>query len=360
MLTSASPGAIDAVITWVDGDDAAHRARLDTVLRQLGRPPAAAAATRFRSVGEIDFCVASLLRFAPFLRRIHIVTDAQVPPLLQSGAHLPGLPRDKLVLVDHREVFAGFEAHLPTFNSLSIESVLHRVPGLAEHYVYLNDDFMLLRRVQPEDWFVQGQPVLRGQWRRQPQHGLGRRLRRALSLLTGQDPTPNRAGYRDMQAAAARVAGLHDRYFHAGHHPHPQRRSTLARHFEQHPEQLLDNLRHRLRDPRQFLTPSLADHLELQAGTALTSERSRLAYLKPASTRLAVLQHELAATGSDADKLFLCIQSLDEASPEAQRLMLDWLAQVIAPNAIVTAPAGLPADEANAAPAASAQSFAKS
>ena len=333
MLTSGPPGAIDAVITWVDGDDAAHRSQLEATLQQLGRKPAAAAAaTRFRSVGEIDYCIASLLRFAPFLRRVFIVTDAQVPPLLQAHSRWPDLPRDKLVQVDHREIFRGFEAHLPTFNSLSIESVLHRIPGLAEHYVYLNDDFMLLRPVVVEDWFIDGQPVLRGHWRTQPQHGLGRRLRRWLSLATGQDPTPNRAGYRDVQAAAARLAGLHDRYYHSGHHPHPQRRSTLDRHFEQHPDQLLNNLRHRLRDPRQFLTPSLADHLELQAGTAHTTEHSRLAYLKPASTALPSLKQQLAATAQDPHKLFLCIQSLDEASPEAQQLVLNWLEEVIAPT----------------------------
>ena len=351
MLTSGPPGAIDAVITWVDGDDAVHRAKLDATLAQLGRQPtAAAAATRFRSVGEIDYCIASLLRFAPFLRRIFIVTDAQLPPLLQPGSRWPGLPRDKLVQVDHRQVFKGFEAHLPTFNSLSIESVLHRIPDLAEHYVYLNDDFMLLRPVTPEDWFIGGQPVLRGHWRTQPQHGLGRRLRRWLSLATGQDPTPNRAGYRDVQAIAARLAGFEARYFHSGHHPHPQRRSTLARHFEQHPEQLLGNLHHRLRDVRQFLTPSLADHLELQAGTAHTSEHARLAYLKPASTALPAMRQELQATAQNADKLFLCIQSLDEAPPEAQRLMLDWLEQVIAP----------PASAAPEATGHPSQSFAKS
>ncbi|CAN0475449.1 unnamed protein product, partial [Phaeothamnion confervicola] len=200
MLTSGIPGEIDAVITWVDGDDAAHRAKLDHHLKQVGHAPAAAAATRFRSVGEIDYCVASLLRFAPFLRRIFIVTDAQVPPVVARSTGWPEALRGKLAVVDHREVFAGFEDSLPTFNSLSIESVLHRVPGLAEHYIYLNDDFLLLRPVAPEDWFSGGEPVLRGHWRPQPQHGLGRRARRWLSLLTGQDPTPNRAGYRDVQA----------------------------------------------------------------------------------------------------------------------------------------------------------------
>ena len=54
-------------------------------------------------------------------------------------------------MVPHSEIFRPDlkrKGALPTFNSCAIESQLHRIPGLAECYLYLNDDFFLLRPLQ--------------------------------------------------------------------------------------------------------------------------------------------------------------------------------------------------------------------
>jgi hypothetical protein len=134
---------IDAVVSWVDGDDPAHRAQLNRLL-SLGGTPSAARPTRFRSVGEIDYCITSLLKFAPFLRRVPVITDAQTPPIVERSRAWPQPLRDKLVLVDHRQVFGDLEDCLPTFNSLVIESVMFRALGLAEQFVYEADE--MLRR----------------------------------------------------------------------------------------------------------------------------------------------------------------------------------------------------------------------
>ncbi|WP_026069222.1 Stealth CR1 domain-containing protein [Legionella tunisiensis] len=140
MLT-AEP--IDAVITWVDGQDPHHAEKLANYLAMAGfnRIPTAAAQTRFNESGEVDYCVLSLLRFAPWIRTIFIVTDAQTPNIVK---HLRNSPfSDKIRLIDHQEIFGEFGDSLPTFNSLSIESVLWRIPGLADNFLYLNDDFLL-------------------------------------------------------------------------------------------------------------------------------------------------------------------------------------------------------------------------
>jgi hypothetical protein len=42
---------------------------------------------------------------------------------------------------------------LPTFNSHAIETSLHHIPGLAEHWLYFNDDFFLGRPLRPEALF---------------------------------------------------------------------------------------------------------------------------------------------------------------------------------------------------------------
>jgi len=57
---------IDAVITWVDGGDPAHKERLGSYLETLnGVRPADASSTRFHDAGEIDYCVASLFALPP-------------------------------------------------------------------------------------------------------------------------------------------------------------------------------------------------------------------------------------------------------------------------------------------------------
>jgi hypothetical protein len=322
--------AIDAVVTWVDGDDPAHRAKLNHLLESLGRVPSAAAPTRFRSVGEIDYCITSLLKFAPFLRRIHIITDAQTPPIVERSRAWPQAVRDKLALIDHREVFAGLEDCLPTFNSLAIETVMFRAPGLAEQFVYLNDDFFLIKPVRPDDWFRDGKSVVRGSWKPLPERVLAQRmlrgLRDRLQQLAGVAP---RASHRDAQMRAARLAGSTDRYLALGHHPHALRRSTFDQFFSAHPQQLRANVGPRLRSAGQFLPQGLASQLELMAGTAELERDGRVFYLKPARRTPVQVSAALRAAEHDPRRLFACVQSLDEATPDTQRRVTAWFDRVI-------------------------------
>lgn len=321
---------IDAVVTWVDGDDPAHQAKLNRLLESLGGTPSAASPTRFRSVGEIDYCITSLLKFAPFLRRIHVVTDAQTPPIVERSRAWPQNLRDKLVLVDHRQVFGGLEDCLPTFNSLAIESVMFRAPGLAEHFVYLNDDFFLIKPVQPEDWFRDGRPVVRGSWKALPEHVLAQRVLRGLrDRLMRFAAMPQRASHGDAQVLAARLAGSSARYVMLGHHPHALRRSTFERFFAEQPQLLRGNVEPRLRSAGQFLPQGLASQLELVAGTAHHEADGGVFYLKPSRMTPARLDAALSAAENNPRKLFACVQSLDAAAPDIQRHVIAWLDRVI-------------------------------
>ncbi len=55
-------------------------------------------------------------------------------------------------MVSHAELWPDGDG-LPTFNSHAIEACLHRIPGLAEHYLYLNDDMIIGRPIDPELFF---------------------------------------------------------------------------------------------------------------------------------------------------------------------------------------------------------------
>ncbi len=137
---------VDVVYTWVDGADPVWMEARDLRLGDAAQPhaPEAAGDARYRARDELRYSMRSVHLFAPWVRTIHLVTDGQRPEWLADD------PR--VHVVDHREILPGDV--LPTFNSHAIETGLHRVPGLAEHFIYLNDDVLLGRPLPPTAFFT--------------------------------------------------------------------------------------------------------------------------------------------------------------------------------------------------------------
>src|SRR5690606_21432971 len=130
----------------------AWQRRRDAALDGAGeRHPSAVDPARYESADELRYALRSVHYYASWVRQIHLVTAGQTPSWLDTS-------HPKVRLVDHTEIFPPGAG--PVFNSHAIESRLHHVPGLAEHYLYLNDDVMFGRLVRPEDFFV-GDRLLR-------------------------------------------------------------------------------------------------------------------------------------------------------------------------------------------------------
>lgn len=136
---------VDAVYTWVDGSDPEWLRHRAACAGQAYHPESANAA-RYVSRDELRYSLRSLRQYSPWLRTIYVVTDDQVPPWLDTSA--PGLR-----IVSHKEIFSD-PSLLPTFNSHAIESQLHHIDGLSEHFLYFNDDVFLGRLTAPQDFFV--------------------------------------------------------------------------------------------------------------------------------------------------------------------------------------------------------------
>lgn len=165
---------IDAVFTWVDGADPEFKASRDATAAlaidysdgspwkllssYTGRAEAAERAvlaeaqsesslteSRFRNADELRFALRSLERHAPWIDRVFLVTNGQVPSWLN-------LDNPRIRLVTHAEIFPDPASCLPTFNSNAIELNLHRIPGLSEEFLYLNDDFFFGRPVTEADF----------------------------------------------------------------------------------------------------------------------------------------------------------------------------------------------------------------
>lgn len=136
---------IDAVITWVD--------RADPKWQELAKPYCQLDALdpeRHSAYDELRAALRSLELFAPWLRKIHIFSNCSPPSWFR--------PTERHLWVDHGDVID--RAYLPTFNSHAIETFLHKIPSLSEHFIYLNDDFILFEPVNAEFFFApNGNPI---------------------------------------------------------------------------------------------------------------------------------------------------------------------------------------------------------
>lgn len=322
---------IDAVITWVDGADPHHKEKLEHYLASIGDArPRSANPARFSSVGEIEYCVVSLLRYAPWIRTIFIVTDQQQPDFMVKLAGT--VYESRVKIIDHSVIFSGYEQYLPTFNSMSISSMLWRIPGIAERFLFLNDDFALIRPVESSAFFRGDKVVLHGVWRTQTDKRLLKRISGAFKKLLGRDARGNkdeRVRFIGVQENAAQMLGDSEKVFQLEHNPHPWKLSTWQQYFAVNPDALEKNIGFRLRSSQQFVPEGFSAHYEIKAGNAIIDNTIKTLQLKPADQALLRLKSKLAQAERDSNYVFICIQSLENAQPEAFVLVIDWLDEKI-------------------------------
>lgn len=152
---------VDVVYTWVNGSDprwlnrmrlfrAAHSSANVSLAAGNGTQSAqkddVAGANRYRDNDELRYSLRSVEKYAPWIRRIYIVTDNQVPSWLD-------VTHPRVHIVSHEEIFLDTR-FLPTFSSPAIEANIHRIPGVSRHILYLNDDVMFGAPVMPTDFFT--------------------------------------------------------------------------------------------------------------------------------------------------------------------------------------------------------------
>lgn len=175
MSQSKTP-KIDFVITWVDGSDEGWLAKKRAFAEEqdfiekpsstkkqtfaenqplfekqpfIEKPRFDSSDLRFRN--DFDFLkywFRGVEKFAPWVNRIFFITAGHLPDWLN-------LQHPKLKIIRHSDFIP--QEFLPTFNSHTIENNLYRITELSENFVYFNDDFYLLRRTRPEDFFKEGQ-----------------------------------------------------------------------------------------------------------------------------------------------------------------------------------------------------------
>ncbi|MFY7698513.1 MAG: Stealth CR1 domain-containing protein [Legionella sp.] len=316
---------VDAVITWVDGSDSSHAAKLNRLLASLGRTrPMSAAPTRFNQCGELSYCVFSLLQFAPWINNIFIITDQQIPPIVEQLAMTTYA--NKIKIIDHLQIFADYEHVLPTFNSLTIETMLFKIPDLADKFIYLNDDCLLVRPVSYDDFFRSGKVVLRGCWKTSSSvktyYKLTRWLNKYFPKLVQVKPP---AFHRHIQEKSGQLLGFTKRFFDLPHMPFAMNKPTIDCFFRLNPQLLSSNIQYALRDLRQFWLISLIAHLEINNNQAIIDKSLKAMMVNGGHHSIKKIKSRLAAVDSNPHIAFLCMQSIDLAPDDVKDYLIGWL-----------------------------------
>jgi len=255
---------IDAVYTWVDGTDPAWAGRKAEAWRQAVAEGAdggsryseySANDARFRSHDELRYSLRSLDYFAPWINHVYVVTAGQVPAWLDQS-------NPRITLVHHEEIFAD-PGVLPTFNSHAIEAQLHRIPGLSEHFLYLNDDVFFGRHVDPELFFH------------------GNELAKMFLSNATVDFGPGTPDDLPVDSAARQNRSLIEAAFGRTvsqkflHVAHPERVSTLARIEHEFADQVHATTAAKFRTPQDISIPSaLAHYYGYAIGASVPGELS--------------------------------------------------------------------------------------
>lgn len=139
--------AIDFVILWVDGNDCQWQAKKQKYSLDKGQD---GSVTRYRDWENLKYWFRGVAKFAPWVRKIHFVSDGQVPVWMNTS-------NPRIHIVNHGD-FMPADA-LPVFNSSAIEVGISHIEGLADRFVYFNDDMFLTREIQPNYYFEKDLPV---------------------------------------------------------------------------------------------------------------------------------------------------------------------------------------------------------
>lgn len=315
---------IDAVVTWVDGNDPNHQKKLRKYKKEnrnienellTGRDK-----TRFIDNGELKYCLCSIRKFTPWIRNIYLITDNQTPGFADEKF----VKENNLIIIDHKTIFESFEWALPTFNTRSIESMLWRIPDLSNHFIYFNDDFVLTKPLTPSDFFRENRVVLRGTWKKIRNYGAFRlKINEWVSTIAKRVFGITRSMNLLLQIKSAKLAGFDYKYFKSPHVPHPLRNKSISDFFDINPLLLSENIRFKFRNMDQFSAIYLANHLEIKNDNAIIEDENDFIMIN-GEMEIGVTFESKLKKIKNQDIRFLCIQGFESLKND-QQLELDLI-----------------------------------
>ncbi len=254
---------IDMVFSWVDGNDPEFQKRRAERMKDVVVGEGDDSEARFRQIDELKYALRSVYLFAPWVRRIFIVTDSPKPSWLAD--------HPAVTFVRSEEFFTD-PAALPTHNSQAVESQLQHIPGLSEHFLYSNDDMFFGRPVQPGMFFSPG--------------GITKFIEASTRIGLG-DNDSDRSGFENSARVNRRL--LMDRFGrlitrHLEHAATPLRKSVLLELEQEFAEDFHRTQLSRFRSSTDIsVTNSLYHYYAQMTARAVQQENAKVAYVDTTS-----------------------------------------------------------------------------
>lgn len=282
---------IDMVFSWVDGTDIefqrARALRMQSYVVGDGDDSEA----RFRQIDELKYALRSVYMYAPWVRRIFIATDSPAPHWLAEHPNV--------TIVRSEEFFKNPEV-LPTHNSQAVESQLHHIPGLSEHFIYSNDDMFFGRPVRPDMFFSPG--------------GVTKFIEATTRIGLGEN-NPTRSGFENSARVNRRL--LHERFGrvttrHLEHAATPLRKSVMLEMESEFAEDFERTAASRFRSSTDIsVTNSFYHYYGLMTGRAVVQQQARVKYVE---TTLKIALKEMDSLIKQRSHDFFCLN--DGSQPE--------------------------------------------
>ena len=135
---------IDLVFTWVNSEDEDWKKMYSLYKPSFKNETDSASTSRFYNRDELKYALRSWDKYGKFIRNIYIVSNCKPPRWLN-------LEMPNIKWVYHEEIMP--KEVLPTFSSHAIETSLHKIEGLSNYFIYSNDDILLTRPSDANDYF---------------------------------------------------------------------------------------------------------------------------------------------------------------------------------------------------------------
>ncbi|MDI9935700.1 stealth family protein [Rhodococcus sp. IEGM 1351] len=250
---------VDLVFSWVDGSSAEFQAQRAKRMQSYVVGEGDDSAARFRQIDELKYALRSVHMYAPWIRRIFVATDSDRPAWLADDPRVTFMPSE--------EFFAD-PSVLPTHNSQAVESQLHHIPGLAEHFLYSNDDMFFGRSVGPQMFFSPG--------------GITMFIEATTRIGLGHNDD-ERSGFENAARVNRRL--LQDRFGlmttrHLEHAATPLRKSVMEEMEKEFPDEFAATAASTFRASTNIsVTNSLYHYYALMSGRAVVQTAARVKYV---------------------------------------------------------------------------------
>ena len=294
---------VDLVYLWCDGEEPAFAARKNEWLEKMEEKPSKKATNdgRFVQVDELKYSLRSVEKYLPWTHHIYIVTDRQVPKWLNTN-------HPKITIVDHSEIIP--QKYIPVFNSNAIETSIHKIPGLSEHFLFANDDMFVNRPLDKSFFFDGGKPIVRLR-KRKTKSSYQKMLEHTVSLIE-----------RDFGKG---IPFFSDGNFHPHHNIDPYLKSDYEACVNHYDKEYTETLGHRFRKITSVQRIIVSAYSFLKGHAKIKDVSSTKTDKKIDSILLFVFQKSWEKKLSDNEPALFCINDNERGTPEGRVRLKEFL-----------------------------------